>query len=123
VPVALPFFMSISICLLVLNSFRVKWIAFLVKKQKKQLIALAGMSLGIFLAAAILIFQGRASQALVPLLSPGFFQLEKLILLYGACYSGVILFATLFHMPTADAYDRKAEEFASLVDLSQSITA
>ena len=121
-PVAVPFFMSLSICFMVLNSFRVKWIAFLVKKQKKQLIALAGLSLGIFLANAILIFNSRTIAAIMTALSPGLFQLGKIILLYGACYSGVILFATLFHLPTADAYDRKAEEFASLVDLSQSIT-
>jgi sigma-B regulation protein RsbU (phosphoserine phosphatase) len=122
VPVAVPFFMSLSICFMVLNSFRVKWIAFLVKKQKKQLIALAGLSLGIFMANAILLFNGRVMGALIPTLFPGLFQIGKIIFLYGACYSGVILFATLFHLPTADAYDRKAEEFASLVDLSQSIT-
>jgi sigma-B regulation protein RsbU (phosphoserine phosphatase) len=121
-PVAVPFFMSLSICFMVLNSFRVKWIAFLVKKQKKQLIGLAGLSLGIFMANAILIFNSRIADVMIPVLSPGLFQLGKIILLYGACYSGVILFATLFHLPTADAYDRKAEEFASLVDLSQSIT-
>ena len=121
-PVAVPFFMSISICFVVLNSFRVKWIAFLVKKQKKHLIVLAGLSLGIFLTNAILIFNSRTMAAIISALSPGFFQLGKIILLYGVCYSGVILFATLFHLPTADAYDRKAEEFASLVDLSQSIT-
>ena len=119
---AVPFFMSMSICLLVLNSFRVKWIAFLVKKQKKQLIVMAGLSLGIFIANAILIFDSRTMRAMILALSPGLIQVGKLILLYGACYSGVILFATLFHLPTADAYDRKAEEFASLVDLSQSIT-
>lgn len=122
VPRAVPFFMSMSICLLVLNSFRMKWIAFLVKRQKKQLIALAGLSLSIFIANAILIFNNRTIGVIIPVLSPGLFQLGKIILLYGACYSGVILFATLFHLPTADAYDRKAEEFASLVDLSQSIT-
>ena len=120
--VAVPFFLSISICFMVLNSFRVKWIAFLVKKQKKQLIVLAGLSLGIFLANAILLFNSRAMGAMIPAFFPGLFQVGKLILLYGALYSGVILFATLFHLPTAEAYDRKAEEFASLVDLSQSIT-
>ena len=123
VVVAVPFFMSMSICLLLLNSFRVKWIAFLVKKQKKNLIALAGLSLGIYLASAILVFNSHAiAQEVIAGLSPGLLQVGKLILLYGTCYSGVILFATLFHLPTAEAYDRKAEEFASLVDLSQSIT-
>lgn len=119
---ALPFFMGMSICLLLLNSFRVKWIAFLVKKQKKMLVALAALSLGIFLANSILIFSSYAIARAVAGLSPSIFQLAKLVLLYGASYAGVILVATLFHLPTADAYDRKAEEFASLVDLSQSIT-
>jgi len=121
-PVTVPFFMSITICFMVLNSFRVKWIAFLIKKQKKQLIVLAGLSLGVFIANAILIFNSPSLGKMIPALSPGLFQLAKIILLYGACYSGVILFATLFHLPTADAYDRKSEELASLVDLSQSIT-
>jgi sigma-B regulation protein RsbU (phosphoserine phosphatase) len=119
---AVPFFMSMSICLLVLNSFRVKWIAFLVKKQKKILVTWAGLSLGIFLTNVILVFNSQAIARIIGGLSPGLFQVGKLILLYGACYSGVILFATLFHLPTADAYDRKAKEFSSLVDLSQSIT-
>jgi len=122
VAAAVPFFMSMSICLLLLNSFRVKWIAFLVKKQKKTLIALAALSLGIFVADSILVFSSHAIARGVASLSPGVFQLGKLILLYNASYAGVILIATLFHLPTADAYDRKAEEFASLVDLSQSIT-
>ena len=122
VPTAVPLFMSLSICVLVLNSFRVKWIAFLVKKQKMQLIVLAGLSQAIFMANTILIFSSKALGAVIPALSPGLFQIAKVILLYGTCFSGVILFATLFHLPTADAYDRKAEEFTSLVDLSQSIT-
>jgi phosphoserine phosphatase RsbU/P len=122
VPVAVPFLMSLSICLLVLNSFRVKWIAFMVKRQKKQLIVLAGLALGILMADAILLFNNPALPQLISALSAGIFQIGKIVLLYGTCYSGVILFATLFHLPTADAYDRKAKEFASLVDLSQSIT-
>ncbi|HSQ34381.1 MAG TPA: GAF domain-containing SpoIIE family protein phosphatase [Candidatus Binatia bacterium] len=119
---AVPFFMSMSICLLLLNSFRVKWIAFLVKKQKKTLIALTALALGIFLTNSILVFNSHAIARAVAGLSAGIFQLGKLILLYGTTYAGVILIATLFHLPTAEAYDRKAEEFASLVDLSQSIT-
>jgi serine phosphatase RsbU (regulator of sigma subunit) len=120
--VAGPFFMSMSVCLLALNSFRVKWIAFLVKRQKKILIVLSGISMSIFIANAILVFNGRSGIASLSAFAPGLLQAGKLILLYGACYSGVILVATLFHLPTAEAYDRKAEEFASLVDLSQSIT-
>jgi sigma-B regulation protein RsbU (phosphoserine phosphatase) len=121
-PVAVPFFMSLSVCMLVLNSFRVKWIAFLVKRQKKQLILLSLLSQVIFTANVVRIFDSGTMAAIVHPMSPGLLLIAKIILLYGSCYSGVILFATLFHLPTADAYDRKAEEFASLVDLSQSIT-
>jgi sigma-B regulation protein RsbU (phosphoserine phosphatase) len=121
-PPAVPFMTSLSVCLVAVNSFRVKWIAFLVKRQKKLLIVLAGLSLAVFLADTLLLFGAPADSLLASALSPGVFRLGVVVLLYGACYSGVILFATLFHLPTADAYDRKAEEFASLVDLSESIT-
>jgi serine phosphatase RsbU (regulator of sigma subunit) len=121
-PEAVPFFTGSAICFMLLNSFRVKWIAFLVKKKKKALVAAAGLALGVFMAAAILVFNNEDVVRFLAAWSPGLWQLAKLVLLYGACYCAVILAATLFHLPTADAFDRKAEEFASLVDLSQSIT-
>jgi serine phosphatase RsbU (regulator of sigma subunit) len=43
-------------------------------------------------------------------------------MLYGLIYFGVIFFTTLFHLPTAEAFDRKAEEVSSLIDLSKLIT-
>lgn len=35
---------------------------------------------------------------------------------------GVIFFTTLFHLPTAEAFDRKADEISSLIDLSKIVT-
>ncbi|HEX2961961.1 MAG TPA: GAF domain-containing SpoIIE family protein phosphatase, partial [Ignavibacteriales bacterium] len=37
-------------------------------------------------------------------------------------YFSVVFFTTLFHMPTAEAFDRKAQEVSSLMDLSRLMT-
>ena len=117
-----PFLISLSICLAAMNSFRVKWIAFLTKRQKIYLICMAASSLGISIANAVIFFGNETLSRILPLLAPGLGQAGKVISIYGACYSGIILFATLFHLPTADAFDRKADEAASLMDIGQSLT-
>jgi len=43
-------------------------------------------------------------------------------MIYGMIYFGVIFFTTLFHLPTAEAFDRKAQEASSLMDLTKLIT-
>ncbi|MCK7528429.1 MAG: hypothetical protein MZV64_68105 [Ignavibacteriales bacterium] len=42
--------------------------------------------------------------------------------LYGGVYFAVLFFTTLFHIPTAEAYDRKANEVSSLQYFSKLIT-
>lgn len=54
--------------------------------------------------------------------SSGLYVVVKLTLLYGFIYMGVIFVVTLFHLPTADIYDRKAVEATSLKDLNKLIT-
>ena len=53
--------------------------------------------------------------------SPSFYTFYTLILLYGGIYFAVLFFTTLFHIPTAEAYDRKAKEVSSLQYFSKLI--
>ncbi len=46
--------------------------------------------------------------------STGFNRIALLILIYSLVYFGVLFFTVLFHLPTAEAFDRKAEEVSSL---------
>jgi phosphoserine phosphatase RsbU/P len=43
-------------------------------------------------------------------------------MIYGAIYFVVLFFTTLFHIPTAEAFDRKAQEVSSLQYFSKLIT-
>src|SRR5690606_9743057 len=49
-------------------------------------------------------------------------QFFNLMMIYGAIYFGVLFFTTLFHIPTAEAFDRKAQEVSSLQYFSTLIT-
>jgi serine phosphatase RsbU (regulator of sigma subunit) len=44
------------------------------------------------------------------------------MMVYGAVYFTILFFTTLFHIPTAEAYDRKAKEVSSLQYFSRLIT-
>jgi hypothetical protein len=92
-------FYIITITLIFSNSLRVAWIAFLNKKQKFALLAIA-----IVLSALSWInFSTLSSEEfdLIRNFSPALEQLLSLVMIYGAIYFTVIFFTTLFHLPTA----------------------
>jgi len=115
-------FLSMAIVLISINSIRVSWIAFLTKKQKLLLLILSvGLSV-LFGINSALFFQDGFVSKLLRLYIPGIEVFCLLVMLYGAIYFTVVFFTTLFHLPTAEAFDRKAEELSSFLDLSNLIT-
>lgn len=111
----------VAIILIAINSFKISWIAFITKKEKKYLLLFSVLLIGLF-AANIGISSGKNTFALIiENYSPALFQFYNLILLYGIIYFSVLFFTTLFHLPTAEAYDRKAEEVSSLQYFSKMI--
>ncbi|GJQ64280.1 MAG: hypothetical protein SCALA702_33330 [Melioribacteraceae bacterium] len=115
-------FLVVSMLLIFINSLRVAWIAFLTKKQKLQLLGISIVLSVLFgLNFAYTLFDTEFNQ-LMNIFSPGFGAYLNLIMLYGTVYFGVIFFTTLFHLPTAEAFDRKSEEISTLIDLSKLIT-
>lgn len=115
-------FFVVSIVLISINSLRVSWIAFLVKKQKLTLLLISIILSGLFgINFALTYDQSFINQLLVNF-SPGLHMAYSLVMIYGAIYFGVIFFTALFHLPTAEAFDRKAQELSSLMDLSKLIT-
>lgn len=113
----------VTVLLIVINSLRVSWIAFLSKKQKMSLILLSIVLSTVYIIINIMInsYNDGLSEMLLSY-SPGFHTFFAFLMLYGAIYYGVIFFTALFHLPTAEAFDRKAEEVTSLVDLSKLLT-
>lgn len=107
-------FMVVTIILIIQNSLGISWIAFLTKKEKYKLLII---SVVITILASVLI-RHTSSETLhsktLMTYSIGFYKLSVLILIYAIIYFGVLLFTVLFHLPTAEAFDRKAEEVSSL---------
>ncbi len=115
-------FFTVTIVLIVLNSLRVAWIAFLTKKQKYYLLGLSIVLSIVFGLASRLVLDTIIVRQLIYTFSPGLHTVCSLVLVYGSIYFGVIFFTTLFHLPTAEAFDRKAQEVTSLMDLTKLIT-
>ena len=115
-------FFVVSIVLISINSLRVAWIAFLPKKQKLYLLIISTVLSVLFGLNFALITSESMLKSLLINFSPGLQTLLALTMIYGAIYFGVIFFTALFHLPTAEAFDRKAEEVSSLMDLSKLIT-
>lgn len=115
-------FFVVSIILIIINSIRVAWIAFLSKKQKMALLLVSIVLSILFGFNFALTSDANLANSILMNFSPGLLVFIRLIMIYGSIYFGVIFFTTLFHLPTAEAFDRKAEEVSSMMDLSRLIT-
>lgn len=115
-------FMILSFLLILLNSLRISWIAFIVKKEKIALLVIS-----IVIAVLFIVNLNNSGDATVhgkmlSSISPSLKEFTDIIMLYAAIYFSVLFFTTLFHIPTAEAFDRKAAEVSSLQYFSKLIT-
>lgn len=115
-------FLIISIILISFNSLKISWIAFISKKEKISLLILSAIISALFILNLINSSKTDFNGTILMNFSPNVYQFFNLILLYGGIYFVVLFFTTLFHIPTADAYDRKANEVSSLQYFSKLIT-
>lgn len=115
-------FLVVTILLIAINSIRVPWIAFLVKKEKIYLLVISVVLAVLFSVNIGLSSSANASNKVLLLFSPALYQFVNLLMIYGAIFFGIIFFITLFHLPTAEVFDRKAQEVTSLINLSKLLT-
>jgi phosphoserine phosphatase RsbU/P len=106
-------FFVITILLITFNSLKISWIAFLTKKQKVSLLILSVLISVLFTVNLINNGNNNISNPIAAF-SPALHQFINLIFIYGIIYFSILFFTTLFHLPTAEAYDRKAREVSSL---------
>ncbi len=115
-------FFIVSVILIAINSIRISWIAFIVKKDKISLLILSVIISALFIVNLVNSSDDKYQNILLSSYSPVLNQLLHIILVYGAVYFTVLFFTTLFHLPTADVFDRKAQEVSSLQYFSKLIT-
>jgi hypothetical protein len=115
-------FVIISIILIAINSIRISWIAFLSKKEKVLLLILSVVILVLFILNLIKSTDDSTHYKILSDFSPALHNFLQLMMIYGIFYFSFLFFTTLFHIPTAEAYDRKAKEVSSLQYFSRLIT-
>ena len=112
----------LSIILIIVNSFRQNWIVFLSRREKIYSIIYSALLLGAFLSVSLLLTNRTFLNKAVLFFS---LPLERFVLLnsiFGAVYFGMAFITTLFHLPTAEVYERKQSELSSLHNLGRLIT-
>ena len=106
----------------VMNSFRLPWIVYLTKREK---IVMLVYGLLLFLAFTgmdiALVVDSNLHRSLLYYSYP-LREWIQLIILSGNIYFGMTFISTLFHLPTAEAFERKRSEVTSLHNLSRLIT-
>jgi len=115
-------FFVVSVLLMVFNSIRISWIAFLTKKEKIYLLLLSFVITTLFIVNISNSSGENIYSQIVDGFSPALKQFNQIIMIYGSIYFVILFFTTLFHLPTAEAYDRKAQEITSLQYFSKLIT-
>ena len=110
-----------TVVLVIGNSFRLSWIVLLSRKEKifsmvyGVLLFLAFISIDMFFNGTLL------DKAMMYYCTPLRY-FAFLVSLFGTVYFGLTFVSTLFHLPTADAYERKQSEVNSLHSLGRLVT-
>jgi sigma-B regulation protein RsbU (phosphoserine phosphatase) len=105
----------------IVNSFRLSWIVYLVKREKVFGLLYGFFLFGVFIVLNILIQSSTVSRALLYYSYP-LKEFVSLVCVFGNIYFGMAFVSTLFHLPTAEAFDRKTTELSSLHNLSKLVT-
>lgn len=116
-----PLLSSIAIVLIVVNSFKQNWVVYLSRREKMYSIAYTALLFLAFLGISLIINQSFLERAFISYHGPlqSFIRLNAI---FGAIYFGMAFVSTLFHLPTAEVYERKQTELTSLHNLSRLVT-
>lgn len=110
-----------AIILIVINSLKISWIAFLTQREKKQLLFLSIVICALFIVNLNYNVTDDYITSMIKSFSPGLHHLLFIFYLYGIIYFSILFLTVLFHLPTAAEFDRKAKEVSSLQFFSKMI--
>jgi len=113
---------GLALVFAVVNSFRLPWIIYLTKREK-----VFSLVYGFFLFCGFIIIDVMlAGDSLVNRVllyySHPLREFVMLVAIFATLYAGMAFVSTLFHLPTAEAFDRKRSEVSSLHTLSKLVT-
>ena len=118
----------VSIVLIIMNSFRLSWIAYLSRRDKIYALLYSLLAFFGFIIINIVLSESSTVEVeqsfffnSLRYYSYPLFIFVQLIAIFGSVYFGMAFISTLFHLPTAEAFDRKQTEISSLHNLSRLI--
>ena len=113
---------GLAVIFAIVNSFRLSWIVYLTKREKIFSLVYGFFLFVGFTALNILLSQVSLVGRSLLYSSYPLKQFVLLVTLFGNIYFGMAFVSTLFHLPTAEAFDRKRSEVSSLHNLSKLVT-
>ncbi len=113
---------GLAVTFALINAFRLPWIVYLAKREKLMTLALTFFLFVIFTLVAVLLKENTDLERGLLYYSHPLQEFVSLSLIAGGIYSGMAFVSTLFHLPTAEAFDRKRSELTSIHTLSKLVT-
>ncbi|TSA15334.1 GAF domain-containing protein [bacterium] len=116
-----PLLFAVAVVLIVVNSFKQNWVVYLSRREKMYSIVYASLLFLTLLGITLITSQSVLERALIAY-HPPLQSFIRLNAIFGVIYFGMAFVSTLFHMPTAEVYERKQSELTSLHNLSRLVT-
>ena len=114
------FFFTLGLA--VMNSFRLSWIIYLTKREKVITLIYSFFLFLSFVILNVLLSNNTLISHSLLYFSDILAKIIVLSCLFGNMYFGMTFVSTLFHLPTAEAFDRKTTEVTSLHNLGRLVT-
>lgn len=110
---------GVTVLFIIVNSFKQSWIVYLSRREKLYTIFYSLLLLIGFIVLNVLLTERTFLHSSINYFSAPLERFARLVAIFGAAYFGMSLFSTLFHLPTAEVYERKQSELSSLHNLSR----
>jgi serine phosphatase RsbU (regulator of sigma subunit) len=113
---------GLTIGFALVNAFRMPWIVYQTKREKLLTLMFSFFLFVLFTVVNILLSQNQLLSNALLYYSRPVQESIALSVMFGNIFCGMTFVSTLFHLPTAEAFDRKRSEIASIHTLSKLVT-
>lgn len=113
----------VAVLFALINAFRLPWIVYLTKREKVFALMYGFILIVVLIGLTFYVGSGRTLVGKSLLYHS--YPLSRFVFLttlFSTIYFGVAFVSTLFHLPTAEAFERKSSEVASLHNLGKLVT-
>ncbi len=114
--------LALCVTAMLANSFRLSWIVYLSKREKIFSLVYGFLLLCIYIGFDLVVAKGTDVGKALAFYSMPLQSFIATVSLFATIYFGMTFVGTLFHLPTAEAFDRKTSEISSLHNLSRLVT-